>query len=83
MFDAIAATIKTNLIAVIGGFHLFNPVTDEYESKERIIEIAQWLSKRKEKYYTCHCTGKRAYSQLKEVMGDKLNYLANESKIEF
>lgn len=82
-YDEIAATIKTNLIAVIGGFHLYNPVTHEYESKERIIEIAQWLNKRREKYYTCHCTGKKAYSQLKEVMGNKLEYLATGSKIDF
>ncbi|MCQ2793406.1 MAG: MBL fold metallo-hydrolase [Bacilli bacterium] len=83
VFDQIAATVQTNLLAVIGGFHLYNPVTHEYESKQRIKEIAEWLSNRQEKYYTCHCTGKKAYSQLKEVMGDKLNYLATGSKIDF
>lgn len=82
VFDQIAATVQTNLLAVIGGFHLYNPVTHEYETKQRINEIGEWLSNRQEKYYTCHCTGKKAYSQLKEVMGDKLNYLATGSKIE-
>lgn len=33
------------------------------------------------KYYTCHCTGIEAYKSLKEIMGDKIQYLASGSKL--
>ena len=72
-FDQISKNIKTNLQAVIGGFHLYNPVTHEYESKQRILDIANFLAARQEKFYTCHCTGKKAYNMMKPVLDEKLN----------
>ncbi|MPL97777.1 hypothetical protein SDC9_43972 [bioreactor metagenome] len=69
---------------VIGGFHLFNPLTKESEDPAVIAEIGQYLLDTKAKYYTCHCTGMEAYQRLKAIMGDKIDYLSggNELTIE-
>ncbi|MGN1479583.1 MAG: MBL fold metallo-hydrolase, partial [Acutalibacteraceae bacterium] len=60
---------------VVGGFHLFNPPTKKYESDEYISSIAQAINKTGSSYYTCHCTGVKAYKRMKPVLGDKLHYL--------
>lgn len=61
---------------VIGGFHLCNPPTKKYESNEMILMVANALNMRKSVYYTCHCTGIKAYEQMKHVLGDRLHYLS-------
>jgi 7,8-dihydropterin-6-yl-methyl-4-(beta-D-ribofuranosyl)aminobenzene 5'-phosphate synthase len=35
-----------------------------------------------EKVYTGHCTGRRAYPLLREVMGDKVDYFFTGSSVE-
>ncbi|MFR2528502.1 MAG: MBL fold metallo-hydrolase [Clostridium paraputrificum] len=67
---------------VIGGFHLFNPVSKKYEDNELITSIGFELNKRKTKYYTCHCTGTNAFKILKETLKDKINYLSAGTTIE-
>lgn len=58
----------------IGGFHLFNPVIKRTVRKELLDEIANELSKYKATgFYTCHCTGMKAYNYLKDKMN--LSYL--------
>lgn len=64
---------------VVGGFHLFNPPTHRYESRELILQTAEILKKTKSRYYTCHCTGEKAYREMKPVLGDRLQYLATGS----
>lgn len=60
----------------IGGFHLFNPITKKTVSKELLSDIATELQKYKDiKFYTCHCTGKKAYSYLSQHMNN-LYYMA-------
>ena len=71
------------LVAVIGGFHLYDPVKRKYESKDRILDITNWLLGRKEKYYTCHCTGRKAFEIMNGVMGTQLTYVSTGSKLEF
>ena len=73
---------NTNLKAVIGGFHLFDPVRKKYENKERILELANWLNNRKENYYTCHCTGKKSFEIMKNTMKAKLSYACTGFKLE-
>ena len=65
-----------SLTCIIGGFHLFNPVTKKYESKQLISDIGDYLGKMESSFYTCHCTGEKAYQVLKERMGNQLNYLS-------
>ena len=61
---------------VIGGFHLFDPTGRKYESKELISGIANELDLQECKFYTCHCTGTKAYQIMKNEMNDKLEYLS-------
>lgn len=60
----------------IGGFHLSNPSTGKSEDETLIREIGERLNKTGSKYYTCHCTGTEGFRQLKDVMGDSIDYLA-------
>lgn len=70
------------LNGVIGGFHLFNPITKKYESDELITKVAHYLAQYDVKFYTCHCTGMKVYNILKDIMGEQLNYLSVGTKIE-
>lgn len=55
---------------VIGGFHL-KKVEDETE----LAALGQLLKNMNIQFYTCHCTGKWQFEQLKKVMGSQLQYL--------
>ncbi|MDR1701749.1 MAG: MBL fold metallo-hydrolase [Sporomusaceae bacterium] len=48
----------------IGGYHLQNPVTKKTVAPELLAKIAQELAKYEIEYYTCHCTGQKAYNFL-------------------
>ncbi len=61
--------------AVIGGFHLFEPTSKRYESTEYIQSVANELLKRNATFYTCHCTGQKAYEDMRHCLGSRLNYL--------
>ncbi|SCZ80066.1 MBL fold metallo-hydrolase [Acidaminobacter hydrogenoformans] len=61
---------------VIGGFHLYARSTDKTEPEETVKALGEELLKRKAVYYTCHCTGIKAYQTLKVVMGDRIHYLS-------
>lgn len=61
---------------VVGGFHLYNPPTKRYESTGLIDAVAAALKEKESTYYTCHCTGIRAYERMKETIGERLQYLS-------
>lgn len=67
---------------VIAGFHLYNPVTRKYENNMLINEIGKRLNNGFTCYYTCHCTGKKAYSQLKKILTYKIGYLSTGSRLD-
>ncbi len=69
-------------LKIIGGFHLYNPVSKKHESKELVDKIAERLDDRKTCYYTCHCTGQWAYSIMKEKLKDSLRHLSTGNEIE-
>ncbi|NLA71246.1 MAG: MBL fold metallo-hydrolase [Clostridiaceae bacterium] len=66
---------------VIGGFHL-SKSDDDHEPDEQIERIAKYLLETGAKYYTCHCTGLKPYDRLKELMGERIDYLATGDVIE-
>jgi len=74
--------IADEIDMVVGGFHLYNPPTRKYESDEIIDSVVASLKQKDSIYYTCHCTGPKAYKRMKAVMGDKMNYLSTGSEIE-
>lgn len=70
------------LHAVVAGFHLMNPATGEVEDLGAAKQVAQLMAERSTKYYTFHCTGLAAYSVLRDVLGEQVNYLYTGSKVE-
>ena len=68
--------------AVIGGFHLYEPTTKRYESDSYIDSVAAALAEIKSSYYTCHCTGEKAYEKMKARLGARLTYLRTGAKIQ-
>lgn len=65
------------LTQVIGGLHL-NNIYEEDEKKrcEFYKKLASHLMGRGCEYYTCHCTGVKAYEELRKLMGEQIRYLS-------
>lgn len=76
------STVKKRLVShVIGGFHLYNRSADKHEDPALVSQIGEYLKNTGPKYYTCHCTGIEPYKNLKEIMGEKIQYLATGSQM--
>ena len=58
--------------AVFGGFHLFELPPDAPDSLRLMDLTIKALSEGDTVYYTGHCTGDWAYSQLKAALGERL-----------
>ncbi len=53
----------------VGGFHLYNPLTKKGAPPALLNEIAEALKNcENTQFYTCHCTGKRAFQHLSKQM---------------
>ncbi len=64
---------KLNINLIMGGFHLFNPAAKKIEPLKGIQQLVTKLSiYRDTKFYTGHCTGKKAFDTLKKLMKDRL-----------
>ncbi len=68
-------------IAVIGGLHLYKPAKKRYENGKYIRRVADALTENRSAYYTCHCTGKKAYEKMKVRLGARLTYLRTGAKL--
>jgi len=66
---------------VIGGFHLYNRSRNNYEDPKLVRQIGEYLNNTGGEFYTCHCTGIESYKRLKEIMGEKIEYLATGSQL--
>ncbi len=60
-----ASTI-CDISTCIGGFHLMNPSTGVTVADSLLKDIAEDLKQYKTKFYTCHCTGEKAFSVLRD-----------------
>lgn len=67
---------------VIGGFHLYNPSAQIYECDEVIDATAAELLPTGSRYYTCHCTGQKAFDRMKMQLAERLEYMATGSVLE-
>lgn len=56
---------------LIGGFHFM-----KIEDEETLKAAAKKLLEYDTIYYTGHCTGRKQYDHLKDIMGEKLHYIA-------
>lgn len=69
--------------AVFAGFHLFNPSLNAPEPRELADAVAEELKQRTNtRYFTGHCTGAAAYGWMKEILGDRLQYMSGGSVFE-
>ncbi len=58
---------------VMGGFHLYNPITRKTESRERIDSFLEELSEFPETvFYTGHCTGNKALEYLQSESNGRI-----------
>lgn len=67
--------------AVLGGFHLYNPVNKIAEPPEVVQQLASELSAHDAVFYTGHCTGDKAFNSMSNSMGEKLNRLTTGAVI--
>ena len=67
--------------ACVGGFHLYDPVLHRTAPKELLGALAEQLNGSGAAFYTCHCTGKKAYAYLSARM-PSLHYLACGETVE-
>ncbi len=73
-----------NIKSLIGGFHLIGiPLINLLSaSRDEINAIAEEIiGENIEKVYTGHCTGKKAYKELKSILGDRINYIKTGTDI--
>ncbi len=61
---------------VIGGFHLHSREESHCETTERIQQLGEILLQTGAQYYTCHCTGVKAFEILESIMGEQMHYLS-------
>ncbi len=64
---------------VIGGYHLFNPETKKTAPDEMLDEIAAEMNRYGAEYFTCHCTGEKAYRYLAGKVGSLHYFSCGES----
>jgi len=61
---------------------LSNPANGEPEDPDKLKQVGEYFLRHKTNYYTCHCTGLKAYQLLKNQMQDRINYLSAGTEIE-
>ena len=67
----------------VGGYHLFNPLTKKTVPEALLDEVTKELLRYPEvHFYTCHCTGKKAYSYFRQRMKN-MSYFSCGETIEF
>lgn len=74
-----------NIKSIIGGFHMIGIpyINNLGMSKESIKEIGYLLNQEPiEKFYTCHCTGLKAFKILKSILVDRLDYVSTGEAVE-
>lgn len=74
--------INNKMTDVIGGFHLYNAISKKTVNDDLIEEVAKKLNNEFTNYYTCHCTGEKAFVHMKKILSNNLNYLSTGSEIE-
>ena len=60
---------------VISGFHMMKKSGYTDEERQVIRDTARKLKKYPTVFYTCHCTGIKAFDMMKKIMGEKLQYV--------
>lgn len=67
--------------AVISEFHLMKKSDYTDDEFDEIIDTAQRLKDYRTTFYTCHCTGVKAYESMRCIMGDQLKYVHSGEEV--
>ncbi len=67
--------------AVISGFHLMKKSGYTDDEITEIIDTAKRLKEYRTTFYTCHCTGIKAYESMRCFMGSQLSYVHSGEEI--
>lgn len=71
-----------NIDVMITGLHIMRNLFIKGPGEEFNVELAKRLKQYPTQFYTLHCTGKPAYEQMKQVMGDQMKYLSTGDQIQ-
>lgn len=80
--NAAEVILQKRLTHVISGFHLFNPASKKTEKDKIVLGIARELQNNDTEYFTCHCTGKKAFKKIKDTLGEKARYISTGQQFE-
>lgn len=75
-------TIGKSLDIILGGFHLFDPVSKKSEDTTVVEKISENLYTKNTKFYTYHCTGIKPFEIVQRKLGNKITYLSTGQVIE-
>jgi len=67
---------------VVSGFHLMRKTGYDGTDIREQEEIARRLMDYPCRFYTCHCTGVEPFARMKDIMGDRLEYIHTGGKID-
>ena len=67
---------------VVSGFHLMRKTGCDGTDIREQEEIARRLMDYPCRFYTCHCTGVEPFARMKEIMGERLEYIHTGGKID-
>ena len=67
---------------VVSGFHLMRKTGYDGTDIREQEEIARRLMDYPCRFYTCHCTGVEPFARMKEIMGERLEYIHTGGKID-
>ena len=67
---------------VVSGFHLMRSTGYDGTDIREQEEIARRLMDYPCRFYTCHCTGVEPFARMKDIMGDRLEYIHTGGKID-
>lgn len=81
IMDHLASNYDIYPTCVIGGFHLSSRSREKAVSQELIENIGKELLKTSAQFYTCHCTGEAPYGILKDILAERIDYLAAGSQV--
>jgi len=70
------------ICAAFGGFHLYNPATKAVEPQKVVQRLINELSVYDTVFYTGHCTGNKAFENMRASMGEKVQYLSTGTMLE-
>lgn len=76
IIDTLESKHSISFTHIIGGYHFSHYDSFDFKQTDYLTKLGQKFEQRQgSKFYSCHCTGKDAYQQLKMIMRDKIEHI--------